>query len=57
MYWQWKMSKDREKEINYLLYVKAELIKQTKREIKELQQEKICSTDIKNQKEVKNGND
>ena len=40
MYWQWKMSKEREKEINYLLYVKAELIKQTKREIKELQQEK-----------------
>lgn len=32
--------KDREKEINYLLYVKNELIKQTKKEIKQLQQEK-----------------
>lgn len=32
--------KDREKEINYLLYLKNELIKQTKKEIKELQQEK-----------------
>lgn len=32
--------KDREKEINYLLYLKSELIKQTKKEIKQLQQEK-----------------
>ena len=32
--------KDRIKEINYLIYLKSELIKQTKKEIKELQQEK-----------------
>ena len=32
--------KNREKEINYLIYLKSELIKQTKKEIKELQQEK-----------------
>lgn len=28
--------KDREKEIKYLMYIKNELIKQTKKEIKEL---------------------
>lgn len=32
--------KDREKEINELLYLKSELIKQTKKEIKALRQEK-----------------
>ena len=32
--------KDREKEINYLIYIKSQLIRQTKKEIKELQQEK-----------------
>ena len=32
--------KDREKEIRYLLYLKNELIKQTKKEIKNLQQER-----------------
>ena len=32
--------KNREKEINELLYLKSELIKQTKKEIKQLQQEK-----------------
>lgn len=32
--------KDREKEINYLLYLKNELIKQTKKEIKSLNEEK-----------------
>jgi hypothetical protein len=32
--------KDREKEINYLIYLKSELIKATKKEIKELQNEK-----------------
>lgn len=32
--------KDREKEINQLLCLKSELIKQTKKEIKQLQQEK-----------------
>lgn len=32
--------KDREKEIQYLIYLKSELIKQTKKEIKELQQER-----------------
>lgn len=31
--------KDRLKEIKYLIYAKSEIIKQTKREIKELQQE------------------
>lgn len=32
--------KNREKEINELLYLKSELIKQTKKEIKQLRQEK-----------------
>ena len=32
--------KDRIKEINYLIYLKSQLIKETKKEIKELQQEK-----------------
>ncbi len=32
--------KDREKEINQLIYLKSQLIKQTKKEIKTLQQEK-----------------
>jgi hypothetical protein len=32
--------KDREKEIAYLIYLKSELIKATKKEIKELQQER-----------------
>lgn len=32
--------KNREKEINYLIYLKSELIKATKKEIKELQNEK-----------------
>ena len=32
--------KDREKEIQYLIYLKNELIKQTKKEIKNLQQER-----------------
>lgn len=32
--------KSREKEINYLIYLKSELIRQTKKEIKELQIEK-----------------
>lgn len=32
--------KDREKEIDYLIYLKDQLIRQTKKEIKELQQEK-----------------
>lgn len=36
--------KDREKEINYLLYLKSELIKQTKKEIKELKREKETLT-------------
>jgi hypothetical protein len=34
------MKKTREKEINYLIYLKYQLIKQTKKEIKELQQER-----------------
>lgn len=32
--------KDRIKEINYSIYLKSQLIKETKKEIKELQQEK-----------------
>ncbi len=32
--------KSREKEIDYLIYLKSELIKQTKKEIKHLHQEK-----------------
>lgn len=32
--------KDREKEIAYLIYLKNQLIKETKKEIKELQQER-----------------
>ena len=31
---------DREKEIKHLIYLKSELIKQTKKEIKQLQQER-----------------
>lgn len=34
------MSKDREKEINYLIYLKSQLIKDTKKEIKQLQDER-----------------
>lgn len=33
------MSNDREKEIKYLMYLKSELIKQTKKELKDLKQE------------------
>lgn len=32
--------KDREKEINYLIYLKSQIIKETKKEIKALQEEK-----------------
>lgn len=31
--------KDREKELKYLIYLKSELIKETKKEIKQMQQE------------------
>ena len=31
--------KDREKELRYLIYLKSELIKETKKEIKQMQQE------------------
>ena len=31
--------KDREKELKYLIYLKSELIKATKKEIKQMQQE------------------
>lgn len=34
------MSTNREKEINYLLYLKHEIIKQAKKEIKQLNEEK-----------------
>lgn len=40
--------KDREKEINYLIYLKSELIKKTKKEIKELQEEKQMLNGYKN---------
>lgn len=33
------MSKSREKELKYLIYLKSELIKETKKEIKQMQQE------------------
>lgn len=33
------MSKDREKEIKYLLYLKQEIIKSTRKEVKELRDE------------------
>ena len=32
--------KNREKEINHLIYLKSQLIKETKKEIKEIQEEK-----------------
>ena len=31
--------KDREKELKYLIYLKSQLIKETKKEIKQMQQE------------------
>ena len=34
------MKNDREKEINYLIYLKSKLIKDTKKEIKQLRLEK-----------------
>ena len=34
-----KMKKDREKEIKYLMYLKSEIIKQNKKELKELKRE------------------
>ena len=34
------MKNDREKEINYLIYMKSQLIKETRKEIKQLQLEK-----------------
>ena len=39
--------KDRVKEINYLIYLKSQLIKQTKKEIKTLQQEKQTIEGVK----------
>lgn len=50
------MNKSREKEINYLIYLKSELIKQTKKEIKELQQEKKGLYGVKKlEKRIKHG--
>lgn len=50
--------KDREKEINYLIYLKSELIKSTKKEIKILQQEKqqIYGEKTLIKERAKNGN-
>lgn len=45
--------KDREKEIKYLIYLKSQLIKQTKKEIKNLSNE---LDDINNQKTLKRRN-
>ena len=45
--------KDREKEIKYLIYLKSQLIKQTKKEIKNLSSE---LEDINNQKILKRRN-
>lgn len=45
--------KDREKEINYLIYLKSQLIKDTKKEIKALQQEKAMLNGYKKLERVK----
>lgn len=45
--------KDREKEIKYLIYLKSQLIKQTKKEIKNLSNE---LDDINNQKTLNRRN-
>lgn len=45
--------KDREKEIKYLIYLKSQLIKQTKKEIKNLSSE---LDNINNQKMLKRRN-
>ena len=45
--------KDREKEIKYLIYLKSQLIKQTKKEIKNLSSE---LDDINNQKKLNRRN-
>lgn len=50
------MGKDREKEINYLIYLKSELIKATKKEIKELQQEKQMMQGYKKLVKKRGGN-
>lgn len=44
------MSSREEKEINYLIYLKGQLIKQTKKEIKQLQKEKQQKILIKKKK-------
>ncbi len=45
--------KDREKEIKYLIYLKSQLIKQTKKEIKNLHNELDELYKTKNLKKVK----
>jgi hypothetical protein len=45
--------KDREKEINQLIYIKSQLIKQTKKEIKTLQQEKNMINGYKRLEKIK----
>ena len=45
--------KDRVKEIDYLIYLKSELIKQTKKEIKALHQEKDMINGYKRLEKVK----
>ena len=44
------MKNDREKEIKYLMYLKSELIRETKRELKEL---KIELNNLNNEKTLK----
>lgn len=44
------MKKDREKEIKYLMYIKSEIIKEKKKEIKELRNE---LNSINKQKQLK----
>ena len=44
------MKKDREKEIRYLMYIKSEIIKENKKEIKELRNE---LNSINKQKQLK----
>lgn len=44
------MSSREEKEINYLIYLKSQLIKQTKKEIKQLQKQRQEKIMIKKRK-------
>lgn len=47
--------KDREKEIRYLMYLKSELIRQTKKELKDLKEELNSLNTAKTLKRTRNG--